>query len=95
MPRRRKHAVRKFHGTMCNICGKNCGRGGPLKTHLKGEHLVDYEIYMKCFYPDKVKLLANNWHDSNPGSSGSRAIYHVLVRRIVSDPGPRGVPNRD
>ena len=91
MPRRKKHAVRKGHGTMCNICGTNCGRGGPLTKHLLGAHSVDYETYMKCFYPDKVKLLADNWDDSIPTSSGNTAMYHVLVRRIVGDPGPRGV----
>jgi hypothetical protein len=49
MPKRIKNAVRKERGTMCNICGKNCGRGGPLKVHLKGAHQIDYDDYKKSF----------------------------------------------
>lgn len=92
MPRRRKHAVRRGHGTMCNICGKNCGRGGPLSTHLKGAHNVDYDIYSKCFYSKCKTLIADSWDASVRTSNGQTVITHVLVRRFVGNPGCRGVP---
>jgi hypothetical protein len=28
---------------MCNICGKNCGKGGALKKHVEGAHEVIYD----------------------------------------------------
>lgn len=75
---------------MCNICGTNCGRGGPLLKHLT-KHQVDYETYQRCFYPARVNILADTWDDSVSTKSGDTAMCHVLVRRIVGDPGSRGV----
>ena len=90
--RRKKHAVRKGAGIMCNICGKNCGKGGPLKTHIEGAHGVDYESYKKCFYGEMKTKIADTWDDSVRTSDGQTVITHVLVRRFIGDPGPRGVP---
>ncbi|HHT9124660.1 MAG TPA: hypothetical protein ACFYD6_02465 [Candidatus Brocadiia bacterium] len=90
MPRRKKGAVRKGHGVMCNICGVNCGKGGALKKHVEGEHEVDYEIYKKCFYGSTKNVIADGWDDSVSTSSGKTVITHVLVRRFVGEPGTRG-----
>ncbi|MBI5804528.1 hypothetical protein HZA73_00625 [candidate division TA06 bacterium] len=92
MAKRKKHQVRKGHGSMCNICGKNCGKGGALKTHIEGAHNVAYGDYNKCFYSKAKNILANSWDDTVLTSSGDTVITHVLVRRFVGDPGPRGVP---
>ena len=91
MPGRKKNAVRKGKGTMCNICGKNCGRGGALKVHIKGAHHVEYEDYKKCFYDELKTLLADSWDASVKTTGGKTVITHVLVRRFIGDPGPRGV----
>ena len=97
MPRRKKGAVRKGQGVMCNICGINCGKGGALKTHIEGRnasggHDVSYEDYKKCFYGVDVKnTIADAWDDSVSTVRGSQVITHVLVRRFVGDAGPRGV----
>ena len=90
MAARKKGAVRKGHGTMCNICGVNCGKGGALKKHLKGAHEVDYEQYKACFYGKKKTLIADTWDDSVKTTNGETVITHVLVRRFVGDPGRRG-----
>ena len=50
MSKRRKGAVRRGHGAMCNICGRNCGKGGALKKHIESAHGVEYEAYKTCFY---------------------------------------------
>ena len=76
---------------MCNICGRNCGKGGPLKTHVESAHGVNYEDYKNVFYGDDVKILADAWDDQVATSSGKTVIIHVLVRRFVGDPGHRGV----
>jgi hypothetical protein len=75
---------------MCNICGVNCGKGGALKKHLEGAHKVDYEVYKKCFYGKTKNVIADGWDDSVSTSSGKTVITHVLVRRFVGEPGPRG-----
>jgi len=90
MPRRKKGAVRKGRGVMCNICGVNCGKGGALKKHVEGAHEVDYKIYKKCFYGITNNVIADGWDDSVSTSSGKTVITHVLVRRFVGEPGPRG-----
>ncbi len=78
---------------MCNICGKNCGRGGPLKKHIKSAHDIDYDDYKKCFYGDDVRtLIADGWDDSVSTSEKRTVVTHVLVRRFITNPGPRGVP---
>ncbi len=90
MPRRRKGAVRRGHGAMCNICGVNCGKGGALRKHVEGAHKVKYEDYKKCFYGDVSHVLADTWDDQVSTSAGKTVIVHVLVRRFVGDPGLRG-----
>jgi hypothetical protein len=76
---------------MCNICGKNCGKGGALRTHLKGEHAIDYQDYRKCFYPAGVLVLADVWDDSAQTVKKQTVIEHVFVRRLIGNPGKRGV----
>jgi len=46
---------------MCNICGKNCGKGGALKKHVKA--MVTYEDYKLLFLPEKGlrRLIADVW----------------------------------
>jgi hypothetical protein len=90
MAGRRKGAVRSGRGSMCNICGRNCGKGGALRRHVEGGHSVDYDQYKKCFYGDLKTLIADTWDDSVSTSGGDTVITHVLVRRFVGDPGPRG-----
>jgi len=88
--RRKKYAVSKGAGVMCNICGRNCGKGGALKRHIEGAHDVDYNDYKKCFYGEPETIIADAWDDSVSTKSGKTVICHVLVRRFVGDPGPRG-----
>jgi hypothetical protein len=90
MARVRKGAVRPGHRVMCNICGKNCGKGGALKTHVEGRHGVKYEQYKPCFYNDVDTLIADSWDDSVTTSIGNTVMTHVLVRRFIGDPGARG-----
>jgi len=92
MGRRKKGAVRRGHGAMCNVCGRNCGKGGALKKHVEGAHDVTYDTYMKCFYQGVATIIANSWDDSVSTSNSKTVVTHVLVRRFVGDPGPRGVP---
>lgn len=90
MGRRRKGAVRVGRGSMCNICAKNCGKGGGLKKHVEAAHGIKYDLYKKCFYGANT-IIANAWDDSVSTTSGKKAIVHVLVRRFVDYLGPRGV----
>lgn len=91
MAGRKKGAVRPGHRVMCNICGRNCGKGGPLKTHIEGAHSpVTYEAYKVCFDGVASNALADAWDDSVSTSSGKTVVTHVLARRFVQDPGPRG-----
>lgn len=92
MPARKKGAVKKGRGVMCNVCGINCGKGGALKKHVEGAHGIDYDLYKKCFYGVAKTIIADSWDDSISSSSGKTVITHVLVRRFVGEPGPRGVP---
>ncbi len=92
MAGRKKGAVRNNQGTMCNVCGLNCGKGGALKKHLEEIHNLDYADYKMCFYGTSRTIIADAWDDSVNTSSGKKAITHVLVRRFVGNPGPRGVP---
>jgi len=75
---------------MCNICGLNCGKGGALKKHVEGAHQVDYDAYKKCFYGTVKTILADSWDDTVSTSNGDTVVVHVLVRRFIQDPGPRG-----
>jgi hypothetical protein len=90
MAGRKKNAVRRGRGKMCNICGLNCGRGGPLKRHVEGGHGVGYDQYRKCFYPKNTRILTDSWDDQVKTKGGNTVLIHVLVRRTVGDPGPRG-----
>ena len=90
MPRRKKWAVRTGQGVMCNICGLNCGKGGPLRKHVESAHDVTYAAYKTCFYSMQTKI-ADAWDDSVSTKDGRTVMIHVLVRRFVGDPGPRGV----
>jgi len=86
-----KGAVRAGHGVMCNICGKNCGKGGALKKHVEGAHSpVTYEAYKICFYGEPKTILADAWDDSVSTKSGDTVVTHVLARRFIQEPGPRG-----
>lgn len=92
MPQRKKGAVRKGHGSMCNICGRNCGKGGALSRHVLGAHGVSYAAYKACFYPSDSLTIADSWDHSAVAKNGSPIVTHVLVRRLLGDPGKRGVP---
>lgn len=87
---RRRGAVRAGRGVMCNVCGKNCGKGGALKTHVEGAHQVDYDDYKRCFYGNVKTLIADGWDGSVTTTGGETVITHVLVRRFIGHPGPRG-----
>jgi hypothetical protein len=94
MAKRRKGQVRKGHGATCNLCGKNCGTGGGLKKHVEGSrHVLDYEDYRRSFYPKRGKVISDVWN-SVSNEKGVPVLLHVLVRRFVGDPGPRGSPNK-
>ena len=90
MPRRKKNSVRVGHGIMCNICGKNCGKGGALKKHIEAAHEVEYDTYKKCFYGEIKTTLADAWDDTVNTTKGSTVITHILVRRFIGDSGRRG-----
>ena len=90
MARRKKSAVRKGQGVMCNVCGLNCGKGGALKKHVEGNHKIKYDDYKECFYGIPNTIIADGWDDSVRSASGKTVIIHVLVRRFIGNPGPRG-----
>ncbi len=90
MSRVKKGAVRRGRGVMCNICGRNCGKGGALKKHVEGTHEVPYDRYKRCFYGDEQIIIADSWDDSILTSSGDTVVIQVLVRRFMGNPGPRG-----
>jgi hypothetical protein len=75
---------------MCNVCGINCGKGGALAKHVKGAHGVDYEDYKRCFYGGPATVLNDGWDDTVKTASGQTVVTHILVRRFIGDPGPRG-----
>lgn len=77
---------------MCNICGLNCGKGGALAKHVKAAHKIEYDEYKSCYYGCAKTLIADAWDDSVSTSAGVTVVTHVLVRRFIGDPGPRGVP---
>lgn len=80
---------------MCNVCGLNCARGGGLKKHLEAKHEINYEQYRRCFYDGVRTILADSWNDdvsaSKKNGEKRTVMVHVLVRRFVGSPGPRGV----
>ena len=90
MAGRKKGAVRPGHGVMCKICGRNCGKGGALKTHIEGAHFpVTYEAYKACFYGQTQNILADAWDDSVSTTSGKHVVIHILARRFILEPGKR------
>jgi len=97
MARRRKGAARPGHGSMCNICGLNCGKGGPLKTHIEGAHKpVTYDAYKICF-AEESKII-DAWDDSRSTSKGNKVVIHALVHRFVLPAGSKKAtrsPRRD
>jgi hypothetical protein len=86
MSARRKGAVRPGHGVMCNVCGKNCGKGGALKKHVEGAHDVSYDAYKKCFYGEAKTYIADAWDGSVSTSDKKPVITHVFVRRFIGEP---------
>ena len=91
MAGRAKGAVRKGHGVMCNICGKNCCKGGALKRHVEAAHRpVTYKAYKLCFYKEAKNILADAWDDSVSTKNGDTVVTHVFARRFVQEPGDRG-----
>lgn len=92
MAGRKKGAVRKGRGAMCNVCGFNCGKGGALKKHVESQHDVDYDSYKLCFYGEVNTLITDSWDDSVSTAKGTPVVIHVLARRFVGSPGARGVP---
>ena len=64
MARYEKGAVRPGQGVMCNICGRNCGKGGALKKHVEGIHQVGYHEYKRCFYGGVKTIISDGWDDS-------------------------------
>ena len=60
------------------------------KTHVEGNHSVPYEHYKTCFCENVETTLADAWDDSVSTHGGRTVIVHVLVRRLIGDPGPRG-----
>ena len=92
MPRRRKGAVRKGHGAMCNICGMNCGKGGALARHVESVHGVPYAHYKTCFYSSS-RVIANAWDEQVSSKDSNKAIVtHVLGRKFIRARGVRGTP---
>jgi hypothetical protein len=90
MPQKNPGKARAGLGIMCNIRGKNCGKGGGLKMSLDKKHGVDDDVYKKCFYSGAKRTLAEAWDDSVSRSSGKPVLRHVLARRFARDPGARG-----
>jgi hypothetical protein len=94
MPGRKKHSVRKGRGAMCNICGTNCGKGGALKKHIEGEHGINYKIYKSCFYNENRIIISEEWDDTGETTSGKTVMTHILICKIVGNPGKRGVAKK-
>ncbi len=54
--------VRVGKGAKCGMCGKDCGKGGGLKTHVENAHDIDYKVYSKCFHKCKETVF-DEWFD--------------------------------
>jgi hypothetical protein len=77
MSRRKKGAVRPGHGARCLICGRECGKGGSLKTHVEGAHSVDYnDAYKRCF--DDGSYVLDEWKADDSGD----LFFHVRVLKV-------------
>ena len=92
MSKRKKGAVRRGHGVMCKICGRNCGKGGALKKHVEGAHSpVTYKAYKLCFYSEAKTVLADAWDDSVTTHGGNVVVTHIFVRRFINPAGSKRV----
>jgi len=62
-------------------------------------HGISYQDYNICFYDMTKTIIADSWDDTVKTTTGKSAVTHVLVRRFIGDPGPRGatsaVPVKD
>jgi hypothetical protein len=77
MPRRRKGAVRPGHGARCLICGRECGKGGSLRTHVEGAHHVSYsDAYKRCFRGGDSVL------DEVAVDNAGDFLVHIRVLRV-------------
>ena len=87
MARLKKGVVRPGHGTMCNICGLSCGKGGGLAAHLDMKHSVSYDAYKICFFGAE-RVIMDSWNDSISMSKGGvkkKMVIHTLVRLFHQD----------
>jgi hypothetical protein len=90
--RRKKGQVRKGHGTMCNVCGMNCGRGGGLAKHMNAAHQLTYVQYKESYY-GHGEVLTNSWNEQVATNNDDEATYtHTLVRVFTRPRSKRGVP---
>ena len=77
MGRRKKGAVRRGHGARCLICGRECGKGGALRTHVEGAHNVSYHGgYKRCFYAGDFEV--NEWKLNRTGD----LLVHTRVLKV-------------
>jgi len=77
MGRRKKGAVRPGHGARCLICGRECGKGGALKTHVEGSHHVRYnDAYKRCF--NGADFVLNEWKADGTGEF----LVHTRVMKV-------------
>jgi hypothetical protein len=77
MARRKKGSVRKGHGARCLICGRECGRGGSLRTHVEGAHHVIYkDAYKRCFFGGDCVF--NEWQADKTGD----ILVHTRVLKV-------------
>lgn len=77
MARRKKGAVRKGHGARCLICGRECGKGGALRTHVEGAHHVNYrDGYKRCFFGGEI--IFNEWQ----AGKNREFLVHTRVVKI-------------
>jgi hypothetical protein len=76
MPRKKKYAVRKGHGAICLICGREAGKGWSLSNHVLQTHHVDYANgYKRSFFGGDV--VVNEWkHDK----TGDYLVHTRLVK---------------
>ena len=90
--RRKKGAVRKGRGAMCNICGLNCGKSGALAKHVGTTHGLTYDQYKDSFY-GQGEVLTNAWNQQLDTENDDEAKYtHTLVRVFTRPRSVRGAP---
>jgi hypothetical protein len=90
--KRKKGEVRTGHGTMCNVCGLNCGKGGALRSHLQAAHNLTYEQYKESYYRHG-QVINNSWKETVAIDNEGLATYtHTLVRNFTRQRSKRGAP---